>query len=147
MTGLTRLRPLGPATLFALCIALVLPASGQAAATVTYTKESQPAYESQLAKDEIASATFNKRVRSLRITTKNGQYFLYKYPKKGSPQVEQALKAKHVTVTVLTPAEAEKEAKAKPVHHKIRYIAGGILIVIVIVVGVVLLVRRRRVRD
>jgi hypothetical protein len=35
--------------------------------------------------------------------------------------------------------------KASAVHHKLRYIAGGVLIVVIIVVLVVLLIGRRRV--
>jgi hypothetical protein len=47
-------------------------------------------------------------------------------------------------VTTLKPAEAAKEASKAPVHHKLRYIAGGILIAVIVIVGAVLLVDRRR---
>ena len=47
-------------------------------------------------------------------------------------------------VSVLTPEAAQKEAERKPVHHKLRYIAGGILILVILIVGGVLLVFRRR---
>ncbi len=146
MRRLNRTRLLGVAVLSAL--ALVLAASALpafAASTPSYTKESKEAYEQQLSKGEIASATFNKRIRSLRLTLKNGQYYLYKYPKKGSAPLIKALKEKHVSVTVLTPAEGA--AEAKPAKHKLRYIAGGVLILVIVIVGVVLIVNRRRERD
>jgi nitrate reductase gamma subunit len=57
------------------------------------------------------------------------------------------LKAKHVTVAVLSKQQAEKEAKEKPKHHKIRYIAGGVLVAVIVIVGAVLLIRRGRSRD
>jgi ATP-dependent Zn protease len=145
MTGLTRARLLGLAALAALCLALAMPASGLGAATPTYTKETQQEFEKQLKSHDIASVTVNKRLRSLRITLKNGQHFLYHYAKKGEPKLVSELQARHVTVTVLKPAEAAKEVK--PAKHKLRYIAGGILIVVVLIVGVVLLVNRTRQRD
>ncbi len=145
MTGLKRLRPLGLMVVPALVVALVLPAAGLAAATPEYTKESQQAYEQQLKANEIVEGTFNKKLRSLHIKTKNGQLFIYKYPKKGEPALAKELEAHHVTVTILKPSEAAKEVK--PTKHKLRYIAGGILIVVVLIVGVVLLVNRRRSED
>ncbi len=144
MNGLTRARLLGPAALFAICLALTLPAlAAAAAAAPTYTKETQQEFEKQLASGEISSGTFNKRVRNLHITLKDGKLYLYHYGKKESGKLSDELKAHHITVAVLTPAQAKQEAK-KPVHHKLRYIAGGILIVVLIVVGVVLLINRRR---
>ncbi|HMD52309.1 MAG TPA: hypothetical protein VKG62_06285, partial [Solirubrobacteraceae bacterium] len=108
------------------------------------TKEELSGYEQQLAGGQIASVTINKRLRSLRITLKNGEHFLAHYPPKEEPAYAAALAAKGVPVIILKPAEATKEAKAAPVHHKLRYIAGGILLVVVIVVGVVLVVDRKR---
>lgn len=144
MTGLTRARLLGSIAPILLCLALAAPLGALAAAVPQYTKESQQAYEAQLQKAEIASATFNKRLRSLRLTLKNGQHVLYHYPKKGSKPLEQALEAKHVPVTVLKPTEAVQEATTKRPGHKLRYIAGGVLIVVVVLAGLVLLFNRRR---
>jgi hypothetical protein len=145
MTGLKRLRPLELLAPLAILVALALPAVGLAAATPIYIKESQQAYEKQLDKGEIAEATFNKKLRSLHIKTKDGTLYLYKYPKKGYHPLDAQLTAHHVTVTVLKPTEAAKEIK--PAKHKLRYIAGGILILVILIVGVVLLVNRRRGRD
>jgi hypothetical protein len=141
MTGLTRLRHLGPAALLAVCVALALPAEGlAAAATPKYTKESQQAYESQLQKDEIAEATLNKFVRSLRLTLKNGDHVIYSYPAKGAPKLEQELKAKGIAVTAL---HGHKHKHKKSAKHTRRYVAIGI-VVIVVLAGVAFLMFRRR---
>jgi hypothetical protein len=144
MTGLRRLGALGLIAPLALAMALVLPAVGLAAAAVTYTKESLPAYEKQLKAGEIESVTINKLLRSVHVKTKNGELFIYRYPKKGEPATVSVLAAHHVPVTILEHSEAVKEVKHK---HKLRYIAGGILIVVILIVGAFLLVNRQRKRD
>jgi len=126
------------------CLAAVAPASAAAEATVTYTHESRQAYEQQLAAKQIQSVTFNKRLRSMHITLTNGQHMLVKYGKGEQPTLAAQLQGKRIPVTVLKPAEAQAEAKNVPVHHKIRYIVGGVVIAIVVVVGAVLLINRRR---
>ncbi|MCW2969935.1 MAG: hypothetical protein JWO23_1062 [Solirubrobacterales bacterium] len=127
-----------------LTFALLVPAAGAAEATIAYTHEGVKAFEQQLASGQIRSATFNKRVRSLRVTLKDGRHVLYRYPPKGEPALASQLQAKGVPVTTLKPAEAAKEASKAPVHHKLRYIAGGILIAVIVIVGAVLLFDRRR---
>ncbi len=148
MIGPTRTRVLSATAACVLSLVLALPATqafGEEA-TVTYTKESLPEYEQQLASGKIASVTINKRLRSLRITLKDGSHVLAHYAARGEPAVLAALNAKHVNVTVLSPAAAKKEASKAPVHHKLRYIAGGILIAVVVIVGGVLFWDRRRKR-
>lgn len=134
----------------ALCLALALltsAAGAGAAEDVHYTKESLAEFETQLSGGQIQSATFNKRIRSLRLTLKNGDHKLVIYKAHGSPALMAKLQAKHVPFTVLAKAQAEKEAKEKPVHHKIRYIAGAVVIAVILIVGAVLIVNRRRRRD
>jgi hypothetical protein len=131
------------------CACLLPAAAAQAAAApvVHYEKESLQAYEQQLAAGQIRAATFNKRIRSLRLTLKDGRHMLVSYAAHGEPKLAGQLKAKHVPVTVLKSAEAKKEAKEagkKPVHHKLRYIAGGIVVGVIVLVGIVLLIDRRR---
>ncbi len=151
MNAPTPLRRLVSAVMLALCLVLATPAAGLAETTTTpkYTEESKEAFEQQLAKGEVKSAEFNKRIRSLHITTKNGTLFFYRYPRKGSPAVESELKAHHITFTVLTPTAAEKEAKSLPkqTKHKIRYIVGGVVLLLIVIGLVVYFVRRGRMRD
>ena len=134
-------RALGP---LVTCLALALLAPlASAEGAVHYTKESLQEYEKQLSGAQIQDATFNKRVRSMRLTLKDGRHVLVKYAAHEEPKLAAELQAKGVPVTVLSPAVAAKEAK-KPVKHKLRYIAGGILIVVVVVIGAVLLIDRKR---
>ena len=88
--------------------------------------------------------TINERLRSLRITLDSGQHVLARYAPKQEPAVAEALQAKGVVVTVLKPAAGTAGTSSKPVHHKLRYIAGGILVVVIIIVAIVLVVNRRR---
>jgi hypothetical protein len=134
-------RALSRAACVAAAIAcLLLPANALAA-----EHESQQAYEKQLAAGEIEKAKINKHVRHLDLTLKNGQVFVYVYPPHGEPALAAQVAARHVPLEVLSPTAAVKEAK-KPVHHKLRYIAAGILGAIVIIVVIVLVVDRRRKR-
>jgi hypothetical protein len=147
-----RTRPLltspGAPRLARLLLALLLPALvalplSSASAEITYQHESLQEYEKQLAGGQIAAVTINKKTRSVHVTLKDGRYVLAKYPAKTEPTVIRALQAKHVPVNVLSKAAADKEAK-KHVHHKLRYIAGGIVIAVIVIVAIVLVVDRRR---
>ncbi len=126
------------------CLVALAMAPGADGATIVYEPESQTVMLSQLQKGEVQSVVVNKRLRSLRVTLKDGRHVLVKYPAHHEPETVAALKARGVTVAILTPTQAKAEAKKKPVHHKLRYIAGGILIVVIIVVAAVLLIDRRR---
>jgi hypothetical protein len=130
-----------------LTIACLLPAVSSMAAegAVHFQKESLQEYQKQLAGGQIQAATFNRKVRSLHLTLKDGRHMLVKYGAHEQPKLAAQLRAKAVPVTIEKPAQANKEAK-KGTKHKLRYIAGGILVFVVIVVGAVLLVDRRRKR-
>jgi hypothetical protein len=128
------------------CLLVPLSAARAAESTVSYVHESVQSYEKQLAAGEIKEATFNKRARNLHLTLTNGQHMLVHYPPKQEQRLASQLRAKGVSVSFLTAAQAKAEAKKKPVHHKIRYIVGGIVIAIIVVVAIVLLVDRRRKR-
>jgi hypothetical protein len=143
------LLPAGLAVVFALLSATSLSfpvesAAAEVATPIAYQFESLAEWEKQLGEGQIVAVTVNKRLRSLRTTLKAGRHVLAKYKAKGLPKAEAALKARHLTVTVLTPTEAAKEVK--PVHHKLRYIAGGIAVVVIVIVVAVLVFDRRRKR-
>jgi hypothetical protein len=148
MTTQTRAFPAvktAPAIVLAwLCCASLLALAPAALGAVSYEKESFAEYEHQLASGQIAEVTINKYIRTLRVTLKDGRHVLAKYPKHEEPREAAKLKAKGVPFTVLTPEVAQKEAKNAPVHHKLRYIAGGIVIAVIVIVGAVLLIMRRR---
>src|SRR5438132_634917 len=119
-------------------------AAAAGAATPVYEKESEAVWEQQLAARQISSATINKLLKTVRTTLKDGRHVLFKYPKGEEPRVRAQLAAKHVHVTVLTHSQAASEAKKKPVHHKLRYIAGGIVLGLIVLAGAVLLIKRWR---
>lgn len=128
----------------ACCAALGAGLAAAEEPKIDYVPESYGTYQQQLASGQIQAVTINKRLRSLRVTLKNGKYVLAKYQAHEEPKVAAALEAKGVTPTILQPATALKEAQSKPKHHKLRYIVGGVLIVVIVVVGAVLLIDRRR---
>jgi hypothetical protein len=134
-----------------LCLALAVlaaPASvGAAEVVVHYTKESYPTFEAQLNGGQVSAVTFNKRIRSMRVTLKNGEHVLVVYPPHQAAAEIAKVEGKHVHVTVLTPTQAKKETPKVTAHHKLRYIAGGILILVIVVVGAVLYFNRKRKRD
>ncbi|MGP0100771.1 MAG: hypothetical protein ACLPUT_03995 [Solirubrobacteraceae bacterium] len=130
------------------CISLLSAAvAAGSAAAITYQTEKYTEYQQQLAGGQIQAVTINKRLRSVRITLKDGRHVLAHYKRKEEPTVIAALNAKHVHVTLLTSSEALKELKSKPKHHKLRYIVGGALIVVILIVTVVLLINRKRKRE
>ena len=134
----------------ALCLTVALltaAASAGAAEAVHYTKEKLAKFEAQMNAGQIQTAVFNKKIGSIRLTLKNGEHRVVHYGKGAAPLLEAKLAGKHVPVTVLSAAAANKQLKEAPKHHKLRYIAGGIVLVVIIVVGAVLLVNRRRQRD
>ena len=142
MTDALRIALLG----LAVCLTpMMLAGAARAAeAPIAYQSESEAAFEQQLAGGQIQAVTINKRLRSLRITLKDGRHVLARYPPKQEPRALAQIKGKGVPVTVLGKTQAEAELKNKPVHHKIRYIVGGVLLAVIIVVGTVLLINRRR---
>jgi len=150
MTVTTPRRPLALAVLLALGLLLAMPVAGLAANTPPrFTEESKEALEQQLANHKVKAAEFNKRIRSLHITTKDGKLYLYHYEKKGAPAVEAKLKAAHVRYTVLNSTAAAAEQKALGGHkkHKIRYIVGGVVLLLIVIGVIVYFVRRRGMRD
>ncbi|MEA2314471.1 MAG: hypothetical protein QOI03_1163 [Solirubrobacteraceae bacterium] len=132
------------ALISSLAVALTAPGPAIAEEAVKYTHESLAAYRQQLASGQVTALTINKRIRRVHVTLKDGRHLLALYGPHEEPKVAAEAQAKHVPVTVLKPAQAAKEAAKIPVHHKLRYIAGGILIAVIVVVGAVLLIDRRR---
>jgi ATP-dependent Zn protease len=137
--------------MLALSLAFALALSGLfggLAYAASPKSESEAEFQRQLDAKQVQSVVINKRTRSMRVTLKDGTQAIARYPKKQSEQTADRLRAKHVSVTILTPAEAKKEAgTTKKSHHKIRYIVGGVVIVVIVLVGGFLLYRRRGLRD
>lgn len=138
-----------PAALTLLLMALTLLAlsAGPAHAAIGYVHESLPEFEVQLKGGQIREATINRRLRSVRVTLADGRHMRAQYARGEEPHVLSELRTKHVPVTVLNTSQAKKEQGKRPVHHKIRYIVGGVVIAIVVIVGGVVLYNRRKQRT
>jgi hypothetical protein len=127
--------------------AVVLGAAVPAGAEISYEHETEQQWKAQLGAHEIASVTVNKRAQSLRTTLKDGRHVLASYPKHQYPRVEGELVAKHVQYAVLSKSQADQLAKSVPVHHKWRYIIGGVVLALIVLAGGVIFIRRRGPAD
>jgi 4-amino-4-deoxy-L-arabinose transferase-like glycosyltransferase len=125
--------------LFALAPLLLPAATAAAASVIHYQHESFQTFQKQLAAGQVRAVTFNKKPHSAHITLTDGRMMLAIYPPLDEPQLAAALAAKGVPVTI-----EHHKATAKPVHHTLRYIAGGILVVVILAILAVLLIGRRR---
>ena len=121
-----------------LALALLAP-TVDAATVIHYQHESYQTFQSQLAHGEIHTATFNKKPHSVHVLLNDGRHVLAIYPSHDEPQIAAALSAKGVSVTV-----EKHKSKTAPVHHTLRYIAGGILVIVILAILAVLLIGRRR---
>jgi hypothetical protein len=132
------------AWLVAVCLALAAAvlAVPAAAATVHFQKESVQAYEGELHHGEVHAVTFHPGATTghLHISLNNGGHMTVAYAASEQGKLEAQARAAKTRVKVAT----LQSTKATAVHHKLRYIAGGILIVVIIIVLVVLLIGRRR---
>jgi len=132
------------AGLAAVCLALVATvlAVPAGAATVHFQKESLQAYEGELHHGEVHAVTFHPGTTTghLHISLNNGGHMTVSYAASEQAKLVTQAQAANARVKVAT----LKTKKTAAVHHKLRYIAGGILIVVILVVLVVLLIGRRR---
>jgi hypothetical protein len=104
-----------------------------------YIEESRQAFEVQLRAGQIREAEINKVAQHLHLLLADGKHMLVAYPGHEEPKLQAQLLAAGVPVTIeYTPI------KAKPVHHTLRYIAGGVLIVLLLLLVALLVWRRRR---
>jgi hypothetical protein len=120
-----------------LCAAL--PATALA---VHYEAENISALKLQLHNHEVRALGFHPAGATghVHASLNDGRYVTILY---ATPEQAQLIALARGEGTPVTVATAKTSAK-KTVHHKLRYIAGGILVAVIIVVAIVLLVDRRR---
>ncbi len=121
------------------CLLALVPFTAVAATVIHYQHESYQTFQGQLAHGEIRTATFNKKPHSVHVLLVDGRHVLAVYPSHDEPQIAAALSAKGVSVSV-----EKHKSKTAPVHHTLRYIAGGILVIVILAILAVLLIGRRR---
>jgi predicted PurR-regulated permease PerM len=135
-----RVNPVLAVLCVALASAVIVAPAG--AAAIHFEKESLQAYQAQLHHGQVHALTFHAGTPSghLHISLNNGGHMTVTYaPAEQAKLVAQA-QAANARVKIATPVTKKTAA----VHHKLRYIAGGILILVIVVVLVVLLIGRRR---
>jgi hypothetical protein len=130
----------------AACLAFAcagLSASALGAGAVHYQRESLSALQGQLHNHEVKALGFHPAPGSghIHASLNDGRHMTISYASTEQAQLVAQAQAQGAQVTI---AKAKATAAKKPVHHKLRYIAGGILIVVIVVVAAVLLVDRRR---
>ncbi|MFZ1154759.1 MAG: hypothetical protein WAN93_07640 [Solirubrobacteraceae bacterium] len=132
------------AGLLTVCLALAATALAvpAGAATIHFEKESLQAYEGQLHHGQVHALTFHTGAGTghLHISLNNGGHMTVVYPASQQTRLVAQAQAANARVKI---AQLQTK-KTAAVHHKLRYIAGGILIIVILIVLVVLLVGRRR---
>jgi len=119
-------------------------ATGASAATVIHFQpESVSALTVQLHHHEVHAVTFHSTPAPghVHVSMNDGRHFTVVYTANEEAQLVALARANGARYAV---AVAKPKAAAKPVHHTLRYVAGGILVLVIVVVAAVLLVDRRR---
>jgi hypothetical protein len=121
---------------------LALSASAVAATVVHFEPESVSALKTQENHAQVHALSFHpgKGTGHVHVSLDNGRHMTVAYATSEQAALLTVARENNTPVTI---AKA-KTATAKPAHHKLRYIAGGILVLVIIVVLTVLLIDRRR---
>jgi hypothetical protein len=138
MKNLSRRLPLS-ATCAALVLLLVATGPAVAASGIHFQRESYQEFLRQLGHGEVHAVVLHAKAHVAHISLADGRHMTAVYPAGEQAQIAKEALARGVSATVSVTTH-----KAAPVHHKLRYIAGGVLIVVILVVLVVLLIGRRR---
>ncbi len=129
--------------LLAVLLTLALAATASAATAIHFQSEGLQALKAQLNHREVHALTFHPAPAPghIHVSMNDGRHFTVVYSATEQPQLVVLARANGARYAV---AVAKPKAATKPVHHTLRYIAGGILVLVIIVVAAVLLVDRRR---
>jgi hypothetical protein len=124
-------------------LTLVMTASANAATVIHFQPESTSALTVQLHHHEVHALTFHPAPvpGHVHVSLNDGRHFTVVYSASEEAQFVALARADGTPVAV---AVAKPKAAAKPAHHTLRYVAGGILVLVIVVVAAVLLVDRRR---
>jgi hypothetical protein len=129
--------------LLAAILALAMTANASATTVIHFQSENGSALTAQLHHHEVHALTFHPTPAPghVHVSLNNGQHFTVVYPAAEEAKFVALARADGTPVAV---AVAKPKAAAKPAHHTLRYVAGGILVLVIVVVAAVLLVDRRR---
>jgi hypothetical protein len=123
-------------------LAIAMGASASAATVIHFQPESLSVLKVQLGKHEVHAVTFHPTPAPghIHVSMNDGSHYTVVYNAGEQAQIVALATADGARYAVAT----VKPKAAAPVHHTLRYIAGGIVIVVIVVVVAVLLVDRRR---
>jgi hypothetical protein len=129
--------------LLAAILTLAMAATASAATAIHFQSENGTALTAQLHHHEVHALTFHPTPAPghVHVSLNDGRHFTVVYPAAEEAQFVALARADGTPVAV---AVAKPKAAAKPAHHTLRYVAGGILVLVIVVVAAVLLVDRRR---
>jgi hypothetical protein len=113
------------------------PATASAA-----TSESYSTVVTQIKTIPLVHAVINPKGNHVEIKYPNGTEYIAVFPQGGQPALQRLLHERHIKIIFASRHQAKP--RPAPVHHHLRYIAGGILLGAIAVIGGVLLYRRRR---
>jgi len=124
-------------------LALAAGTTALAASVIHFQPESLPALKGQLGHHEVHALTFHPATGTghIHVSLNDGRHMTVPYATAEQAQLV-ALAGKDGTTVAI--AAAKPKAVKAPVHHKLRYVAAGILVVVIVVIAAVLLVDRRR---
>ena len=127
----------------ALCVCAAITATAPAATAIHFQSESLSALKLQLQHGEVHALSFHPATGTghVHVSLNDGRHMTVAFTATEQAQLVALARAHNTPVTV---AVAKPKAAAKPVHHKLRYVAGGILVLVIVVVAAVLLIDRRR---
>jgi hypothetical protein len=120
-----------------------MAAGALAATAIHFQSESLPALETQIGHHEVHALSFHPGTGTghIHASLNDGRHMTVIYATSEQPQLITKARAEGIRVTI---AKAKPKAAKPAVHHKLRYIAAGILVVVIVVVAAVLLIDRRR---
>jgi len=129
--------------LLAAILTLAMAASASATTVIHFQSENGLALTAQLHHHEVHALTFHPTPAPghVHVSLNDGRHFTVVYPAAEEAKFVALARADGTPVAV---AVAKPKAAAKPAHHTLRYVAGGILVLVIVVVAAVLLVDRRR---
>jgi ATP-dependent Zn protease len=126
----------------ALVVAFTLAGALTGAATAsaqTATTESYQALVGQINSNQVRAATINRKAHIVKVTLDDGSVQHVDYPPKQEKQLSNSLRQHGAKVKI-----AKRKRIHKAVHHRLRYIAAGIVGLFVVVGLGLLVVRGRR---
>jgi len=121
---------------------LAISASAGAATAIHFERETIAALTTQLDHGQVHALSFHPASPTghVHVSLNDGRHMTVAYASSEQAQLLALATAHNTPVTIAK----VKTTVAKPAHHKLRYIAGGLLVVVIIVVLAVLLIDRRR---